>query len=113
VKLAELATQLNVDDWKYIAFHLGRNAWETDLHRLGQTYALTQGKECFTKSNLSEYLPTLRPFLYREYDTFTPEIVNPLDDIKAKLMESIESAKYSKKGTLSLVYVGMTLSQSS
>jgi hypothetical protein len=49
-----LAGQLNPDDIKFCAF------------RLGQTLGLVQGKELFTKQEISEYYPDLRALLYRE-----------------------------------------------
>jgi hypothetical protein len=54
VNFTALQGQLNPDDIKFCAF------------RLGQTIALMNGIELFTKKDISDHFPDLRPLLYRE-----------------------------------------------
>eukprot|EP01127_Copromyxa_protea_P022022 TRINITY_DN772_c0_g1_i3.p1 TRINITY_DN772_c0_g1~~TRINITY_DN772_c0_g1_i3.p1 ORF type:complete len:176 (+),score=7.23 TRINITY_DN772_c0_g1_i3:330-857(+) len=96
LSFSSLVSHLDVDDWKFIAFHLG------------QTVALIQGRELFSKKSLSEYLPSLKPFLYREYQQFTRDNVRPLESIKEEFVRLVEHAKFVKKGDYSLFYVGVT-----
>ena len=39
---------------------------KTLAFQFGQAIALYEGTELFTKSEIAEYLPSLRPYLYRE-----------------------------------------------
>jgi len=54
VDLTAIGADLDATDRKTIAFHLG------------QTMALIQGKECYTKSDLVEMYPSLNAYLYRK-----------------------------------------------
>lgn len=83
-----------VDDWKYIAFHLS------------QTLALIGGKQVFTKADLVTQFPQLRSFLYREKDTNSPSELKPLDELLKRFLSEIGRVKFSKSGDLTLFYFG-------
>lgn len=74
---------------------------------VGQTHALINGRELFTKSSISDYLPSLRPFLYRELSSFTKESLKILDEIKLQLLDLMAGVNSAKKGNLCLLSVGM------
>jgi len=88
IKFTDFASVLDGDDWKYICFHLS------------QTLGLIEGKEFYTKNQLSTYFPDIHPFLYRQKEIYTADDIKVLEQLKFVLMQKISSAKVSKKGDL-------------
>jgi hypothetical protein len=59
IDFSQLANQLDKEDWKLIAFHLGQTFW------------LMQGTEIYTKKELAVRSLELRKFLYREQEKYS------------------------------------------
>jgi hypothetical protein len=79
---------LSKDEIKFIAF------------RLGQTLALIQGKEIYTKDDLKDKYPNLSNHLQRKDD---PD-VSILNEMRDFLMDEIKDVKILKTGSLSVFW---------
>ncbi|KAL0485330.1 hypothetical protein AKO1_002927 [Acrasis kona] len=82
-------TTLDLDTIKNITF------------RLGQTLALIQGHECFTKDDVIKLFPDMKPLIYREKD-LDKNVMNKYKDI---FMKETDGVMVKCVGDLHLYYV--------
>lgn len=61
--------------------------------QFGQAIALDEGTELFTKKEIAEYLPCLRPYLYREACP-----ADGLEEIKHRFIDTVTSKGFTDCG---------------
>jgi len=92
ISLQSLASDITSEDVKYIAF------------QLGQTLALINGEEIFTKRALVSAFPTLQKFIYPESYSFSSTELQQLDDLKSRFCSALEGVITIKKGSIHYFY---------
>lgn len=63
--------------------------------QLGQTMALLNGNELYTKKSIASIYPELRPYLYRKEDSFLE-----LEEFKRKFLEKMKEFKIKETGNI-------------
>lgn len=77
INLTTLSEDLDKDEWKLIAFHLGQTFW------------LIQGTEIYTKKELMAKSFILKRFLYREEEKYSARFLQCLEQLKMDIVAEI------------------------
>ncbi|KAL9643196.1 hypothetical protein ABK040_001684 [Willaertia magna] len=95
INFKNLMKPLTIDDFKYLAF------------RLGQTLALIEGVELFTKSDISNYFNELKPLLYRDDNVLYEEKINILNNFKEIFIDKIKYVISNRFSHLNILYLDL------
>jgi hypothetical protein len=74
---------------------------KTLAFQFGQAIALYEGAELFTKSEIADYLPSLRPYLYRE--TCQPD---GMEEIKYRFIDAVTAQGFRDCGNMTVMVPG-------
>lgn len=69
--------------------------------QLGQAVTLNDGVELYTKKDLADYMPELRPYLYRENCT-----LDDLEDVKNRFIRIISEKGFEDCGNMTVKFPG-------
>jgi hypothetical protein len=90
IDFTKIDAHLTDDDVKYCAF------------RLGQTLALIEGKEVYTKETVVSTYPKLRPHIYRDKTVSRSDLLDVLNEYTRMFLDAIADVKADKRGSLHL-----------
>eukprot|EP01124_Arcella_intermedia_P013886 TRINITY_DN20264_c0_g1_i1.p1 TRINITY_DN20264_c0_g1~~TRINITY_DN20264_c0_g1_i1.p1 ORF type:complete len:571 (-),score=143.74 TRINITY_DN20264_c0_g1_i1:18-1493(-) len=88
---------LRTDDYKFVAF------------QFGQTLALIDGIEIYTKKKMVEQYPTLEPFIYRNRELILQNL-KILNNYRDMIADRISSLQFKQKQDLCIFYSDTSLS---
>lgn len=74
---------------------------KTLVFQFGQAIALYEGTELFTKSEIAEYLPSLRPYLYRETCQ-----ADRMEEIKYRFIDAVTAQGFRDCGNMTVMIPG-------
>lgn len=88
----------------FSGLELSTDAAKTIAFQLGQTNALIDGVELYTKSEIQDRFPGLAPLIAREHST-----LQPLNEQRDALLEKLDGVYVRQKGNLNLLMYGNAL----
>lgn len=84
----------------FCSLELGTNVCKSIAFQLGQSLALNQGHELYSKSELKEHFSDLSPFL----DRFKVPTFSPLNEIRDRFLDSMKGIDIRCDGSLNLFF---------